>query len=257
MFKRIVALFAVAVMIFSFAGCKGKTENQFAGRFTAGAELPVEPVDDVIAKEVAAKYEMKSIKSYADREYKTFEYNGKNVLARIEPSGNVRILYEYPLDTEIVYDTEANKRNTGYIYFTKRDKGAAYTSLCSIYIASPIASVQNTIVNTPCSNMVLLDTSASDDMFSCGVIAAADKIMVIDLNKNSIKQIYSPTEIKLFVDMGDKFFGLTEEGGYIETTLEPADKDHIMVNIIEKDANGETVNEKNFTFNPANGVASY
>ena len=55
MFKRIVALLCVAVMILSFAGCKG--ENKFAGRFVAGAALSVNPVDSVIAKEVAAKYD--------------------------------------------------------------------------------------------------------------------------------------------------------------------------------------------------------
>lgn len=255
MIKRIVALIAVAVMLFSFAGCK-TAENKFAGRFVAGTTLPVTPVGNFIAKEVSAKYEMKLIKSYADRDYKTFEYNGKNVLARIENSGNVRIMYEYPLDTEIVYNTEANKRSTGHIYFTKRDKGAPYTSLCSVYIASPTAPVQNTIVNTPCSNMVMLDTKASDDMFSCGVIAGAEKIMLIDLNQGIVKKEYTPEEIKLFVDMGDKFFGVTEDGGYIETKLEPLDKDRVMVNVIEKDKNEETIREVNFTFNPDNGVAS-
>jgi len=252
MFKKIVALFAVAVMLFSFAGCKA--ENKFVGRFVAGSTLPADAIGTVIAKEVAAKYKMTSITSFADKEYKTFEYEGKKVLARIETSGNVRILYEYPLDTEFVYDIEATKRSSGYIYFTKRDKGAPYASLCSAYIASP-APIQNVIVNTPCSNMVLLDTKATSDMYRYGVIAGADKIMVIDLMDGSRTE-YTPDKIKLFVDMGDRFFGITEDGGYVETTLEPMDKEHIMVNIIEKDEKEETVSELNFTFNPSNGVAS-
>ena len=252
MFKRIVALLCVAVMLLSFAGCKG--ENKFAGRFVAGAALSVNPVDSVIAKEVAAKYEMTTITSFAGKDYKTFEYNGKKVLARIEISGNVRILYEYPLDTEIVYDMEATKRSGGYLYFTKRDKGAPYASLCSIYIASA-SPIQNVIADTPCSNIVLLDTKPSSDKYAYGVIACADKIMVLNLANGSSVD-YTPDNIKLFLDMGDKFFGTTEDGGYVETKLEPLDKDHIMVNIIEKDKAEETVNEWNFTFNPANGVAS-
>ena len=254
MFKRMVALLVIAVMIFSFAGCK--TENKFAARFTAGAALSVDPIGDVIAKEVAEKYEMKTITSYAGKEYKFFEYNGKNVLARIENSGNVRILYEYPLETEIVYDAEATKRGVGHIYFTKRDKGAAYTSLCSVYNASSVP-IQSTVADTPCSNMVMLDIRSSEDMYSCGIIACSDKLMVIDLAQGTVKYSYTPEEIKLFVDMGDKFFGLTEDGGYIETTLEAIDKEHVMVNIIEKGEKGETVNEKSFTINLSNGVASY
>lgn len=253
MFKRIVALLAVAVMVFSFAGCKA--ENKFASRFVVGATLPVNQTGDVIAKEVAAKYEMKTITSYADKEYKTFEHNGKNVLVRVENSGNVRILFEYPLDTEIIYNAEATKRGVGHIYFTKCDAGAVYKSLCSVYVGA-VAAVQNTVVNTPCSNMVMLDVKPKSDMYSCGVIASDNKIMVIDLAKGSVKTEYTCEEIKLFVDMGDKFFGTTEDGGYVETILETADKDHIMVNIIEKNEKDETVKEINFTFNPSNGVAS-
>ena len=223
MFKRIVALFAVAVMIFSFAGCKA--ENKFAGRFVAGSTLPADAIGTIIAKEIAPKYEMKAITSFAGKEYKTFEYEGKNVLARIENSGNVRILYEYPLDTEIVYDVEATKRSAGYLYFTKRDNGAAYASLCSVYIATT-APIQNVVVNTPCSNMALLDTKSTTDLYSRGVIACSDKILVLDLATGSSTE-YTVDAIKLFVDMGDRFFGITEDGGYVETTIEPLDKDHL------------------------------
>lgn len=252
MLKRIVALLAVAVTLLSFAACTG--ENKFEGRFVAGSTLASDQVGSVIAKEVAAKYDMTTITSFAGKDYKTFEYNGKKVLARIENSGNVRVLYEYPLDTEIVYDSEATKRSGGYLYFTKRDAGAPYASLCSVYIASA-APVQNVIVNTPCSNMVLLDTKPSAEMYAYGVVACTDKIVVVNLANGSCTE-YTSESINMFIDMGDKFFGTTEDGGYVETTLEAVDKDHIMVNIIEKNENEETINEMNFTFNPANGVAS-
>ncbi len=253
MFRRIVALFAVAVMAFSFASCSSEPVEE--SLYVTGAPLPAEPSVSYIAKEVAAKYEMKSIYSYADKEFTTFEYNGKNVLARIESSGNVCVLFEYPLDMEIIYDIEATKRSGNYLYFTKRDKGAAYASLCAIYMPT---CTQITIIDTPCSNMVTLDTKSTTTMYPYGIIATRNQLAVIDLAKGVVSTTYSkaPVEIRLFVDMGDAFFKSLKNGAYTETMLERVDEKHIMVNIIEKDKNGETTNEINFTFNPSNGVAS-
>ena len=58
-------------------------------------------------------------------------------------------------------------------------------------------------------------------------------------------------------DAGEKLFSLGNFGAYTETTLEAVDRKHVMVNIIEKNSKGEVKNEINFTFNPANGVASF
>ncbi len=251
MIKKIVAVFVLAAMLLSFAACGENTEL-----FAAGTPLQVEAVDSVIAKEVAAKYEMETICTYAGKDYKKFEYNEKQVLARVETSGNIRVLFEYPLDTEIVYNLEATKRSGNYIYFTKRDKGAAYASLCAIYIPT---TTQLTLVDTPCSEMVILDTKSTSDMYAYGVVACRNQLAVIDLAQGKISTEYSktPEEIRAFIDVGDSFFALGNFGAYTETTVEAIDKDHVMVNIIEKNKKGETKNEINFTFNPSNGVASF
>ncbi len=251
MFKKTVALFILAATLLSFAACGENTEL-----FAAGSALQAEPVGSVIAKEVAAKYEMETICTYAGKDYKTFEYKEKQVLARVESSGNIRVLFEYELDTEIVYDLEATKRSGNYIYFTKRDKGAAYASLCAIYIPT---ATQVMLVDTPCSDMVLLDTKSTSNMYAYGVIACRDQLAVIDLAQGNISTKYSktPEEICAFIDIGDAFFELGDFGAYTETAVEALDKDHVMVNIIEKNSKGETKNETNFSFNPSNGVASF
>ncbi len=251
MFKKIVAVFVLAAVLFSFAACGENTEL-----FAAGAPLQAEAVGSVIAKEVAAKYEMKTICTYAGKDYKTFEYKEKKVLARVETSGNIRVLFEYPLDTEIVYNLEATKRSGNYIYFTKRDKDAAYASLCAIYIPT---ATQVMLVDTPCSDMVLLDTKSTSEMYAYGIIACRNQLAVIDLGQGKISSEYSktPEEIRAFIDVGDNFFALGNFGSYTETTVEAVDKDHVMVNIIEKNKKGETKSEINFTFNPSNGVASF
>lgn len=251
MLKKIIAVFILAAVLLSFAACGENTEL-----FAAGAPLQADPVGSVIAKEVAAKYEMETICTYAEKEYKTFEYNEKQVLARVESSGNIRVLFEYDLDTEIVYNLEATKRSGNYIYFTKRDKGAAYASLCAIYIPT---TTQLTIVDTPCSEMVMLDAKSTSEMYAYGIVACRNQLAVVDLAQGKISSEYSktPEEIRTFIDVGDSFFALGSFGAYTETTVEAIDKDHVMVNIIEKNKTGETKNEINFTFNPSNGVASF
>ena len=251
MIKKIVAVLVLAATLLSFAACGENT-----GLFAAGAPLQTEAVGTVIAKEVAAKYEMETICNYAGKDYKTFEYNEKQVLARVETSGNIRVLFEYPLDAEIVYNLEATKRSGNYIYFTKRDNGAAYASLCAIYIPT---ATQLTLVDTPCSEMVMLDVKSTSDMYAYGVIACRDQLAVIDLAQGKISTEYSktPEALRSFIDVGDNFFALGNFGAYTETTVEAVDKDHVMVNIIERNKKGETKNEINFTFNPSNGVASF
>ena len=178
MLKKITALVADVAMMLSLAACSGDTT-----RFAKGAALTADPfTDKVIAKEVAAKYEMTEIHTYAEKAYKTFEYEGKKVLARVEKSGNVRVLFEYPLDTVITYDIEATKRSGNYLYFTKKDAGAPYASLCAIYMPT---CTQLTIIDTPCSSMVLLDCKPKDDMYSYGIIVNASQIAVIDLRLGS------------------------------------------------------------------------
>lgn len=251
MLKKITALVAVVAMMLSLAACSGDTT-----RFAKGAALTADPfTDKVIAKEVAAKYEMTEIHTYAEKAYKTFEYEGKKVLARVEKSGNVRVLFEYPLDTVITYDIEATKRSGNYLYFTKKDAGAPYASLCAIYMPT---CTQLTIIDTPCSSMVLLDCKPKDDMYSYGIIVNASQIAVIDLRLGSPSS-YSKTleEIGTFIDAGDTLFAPGDFGSYIETTVEPIDKTHVMVNIIKKNSKGETKEEINFTFNPENSVASF
>ncbi|MBQ5825014.1 MAG: hypothetical protein IIW48_09440 [Clostridia bacterium] len=251
MLKKITAIFAVVAILLSLAACSGD-----ATRFTRGAALATDPfADKIIAKEVAAKYEMTEVYTYAEKPYKTFEYEGKQVLARIENSGNVRVLFEYPLDTEIVYDIEATKRSGNYLYFTKKDAGAAYASLCSVYMPT---NTQLTVVDTPCSSMVLLDCKSSDDMYSYGIIVSSTQITVVDL-KLSSPSSYSKTlqDIASFIDVGDILFGPGDFGTYYETTVEPIDKRHVMINIIKKNSKGETKEEINFTFNPENSVASF
>ena len=89
MLKKITALFAVAAMILAFAACSADTT-----RLNSSTALVSEPfANKIIAKEVAAKYEMTEVYTYADKAYKTFEYEGNQVLARIEKSGNVRVLF--------------------------------------------------------------------------------------------------------------------------------------------------------------------
>lgn len=251
MLKKITAIFAIAAMLLSLAACSGDTT-----RFTAGAELTANPFPNrIIAKEVAAKYEMTEVYSYAGKAYKTFEYEGKNVLARIENSGNVRVLFEYPLDTVITYDIAASKRSGNYLYFTKQDAGAAYASLCAIYLPT---LTQLTIIDTPCSSMVLLDCKSTDDMYPYGIIVNASQIAVIDLRLGSpSKYSKTLTDIATFIDAGDTLFAPDSFGAYTETTVEAIDKDHVMINIIKKNSKGETKEEINFTFNPENSVASF
>lgn len=251
MFKKITAFFAVAVIVLSFAACSVDTT-----RLNSGAALTAEPfANKIIAKEVAAKYEMTEIYKYADKAYKTFEYEGKQVLARIEKSGNVRVLFEYPLDTKITYDLEATKRSGNHLYFTKQDAGAPYASYCAIYLPT---HTQFTVIDTPCSNMVLLDTVEDSELYSFGIIADASKIAVVNLKEGSIST-YSKTmkDIATFIDAGDTLFAVGDFGSYTETTLEAIDDDHVMVNIIEKNSKGEVKGEINFTFNPLNSVASF
>lgn len=250
MFKKITALFAAVLMVLSLAACSGDTT-----RFNKSTALSSTPVDKIIDGAVAQKYTMTEILTHDEKAYKTFEYEDKQVIARIEKSGNVRVLFEYPLDTEIKYDLEASKRSGKHIYFTKKDAGAAYASLCAIYLPS---STQVTIVDTPCSNMVLLDTKKDSDLYNCGIIATASQISVIDLALGSVST-YSKTmeEIHTFINPGDAFFAERDFGAYTETTVEAVDEDHVMINIIEKNKKGETKSEVNFTFNPSNGVASF
>ncbi len=249
-FKKITALFLLSAILLSFAACGENTEL-----FKNGTALASDPIGTYIAKEVAAKYEMTTVAEYDGKEYKTFEYNDKQALARIEKSGNVLLLFEYPLDMKIEYDLEATKRSGKYIYFTKQDSGAQYASLCAIYLPS---HTQKVIVDTPCSKMVLLNSNPGTEMYSYGIIVNAAKINVIDLKTAGIST-YSKTtsEIKTFIEIGDSFFRLGNLGAYTETTIEPVDRKHVMVNIIEKNSKGETKSETNFTFNPENGVASF
>lgn len=251
MLKKITALFAVAAMILAFAACSADTT-----RLNSSTALVSEPfANKIIAKEVAAKYEMTEVYTYADKAYKTFEYEGNQVLARIEKSGNVRVLFEYPLDTKITYDLEATKRSGSHLYFTKQDAGAPYASLCAIYLPT---STQITVVDTPCSNMVLLNTAENNDLYSFGIIADASQIAVINLKEGSASK-YSKTmkDISSFIDAGDTLFAVGKFGSYTETTIEAIDDDHVMINIIEKNSKGETKSEINFTFNPSNSVASF
>ena len=251
MLKKITALFAVAVMVLAFAACSADTT-----RLNSSTALVSEPfANKIIAKEVAAKYEMTEVYTYADKTYKTFEYEEKQVLARIENSGNVRVLFEYPLDTKITYDLEATKRSGNYLYFTKQDAGAPYASLCAVYLPT---NTQITVVDTPCSNMVLLDTDENNDLYSFGIIADASQIAVINLKEGSASN-YSKTmkDIASFIDAGDTLFAVGEFGSYTETVIEAIDDDHVMINILEKNSKGETKSEINFTFNPALSVASF
>ncbi len=248
--KKITALFLLTAILFSFAACGENTEL-----FSKGTALAKEPVGTYIAKEVAAKYEMTTVAEYDGKEYKTFEYREKQVLARVEKSGNVLLLFEYPLDMKIEYDLEATKRSGKYIYFTKQDSGAKYASLCAVYMPS---NTQVTLVDTPCSKMVLLDSNPGTEMYGYGIIVNTSKLNVIDLKTGGVSA-YSKTmsEIESFIEVGDSFFSLGNFGAYTETTLEAADRKHVMVNIIEKNSKGETKSELNFTFNPENGVASF
>ncbi len=251
MLKKITAVFIIAVTVLSLAACSADT-----ARLNKGAALTPTPFSDkVIDKDVAKKYEMKEIITYDGKAYKTFEYENMQVLARVEKSGNVRILFEYPLDTKITYDIEASNRSGSHIYFTKQDANAPYASLCAVYLPS---STQITIVDTPCSNMVLLDCPTTSDMYSYGIIADSSRIAVIDLKQATISS-YSKTmeEISSFIDAGDTLFDTGDFGSYTETVIEAVDKNHVMVNIIQKNSKGETKEEINFTFNPSLGVATF
>lgn len=250
MFKKIAALFAVAAMLLSLAACGENTEL-----FASGDSLEPDAVGSYIAQAVAAKYEMKTVCTYGGREYKAFEYNDKQVLARIEKSGNVLVLFEYPLDTKIEYDLEATKRSGKYIYFTKQDSGAQYSSLCAVYLPT---NTQMTVVDTPCSNMVLLDAKKDNKMYNYGIIVRPSQIAVIDLAKGAISS-YSrtPSEIATYIDVGEAFFSLGNFGAYTEAVVEKMDEDHVIINVIEKNSKGEVKSEFNFTFNPSNGVASF
>lgn|GEM_PF-4232505 len=251
MLKKITALFAVALMVLSLAACSGDTT-----RMNKGTELTPTPFSDkIIAKEVAEKYEMTEVYKYEDKTYQTFKYEDKIVLARIEQSGNVRILFEYPLDTKITYDIEASDRSGNHLYFTKQDAGAHYASYCAIYLPT---NTQFTVVDTPCSDMVLLDTHKNNELYGYGIIADASQIAVINLKEGSAST-YSQTtkDISRFIDVGNVFFATGDFGSYTETTIEAIDNSHVMVNIIEKNSKGETKNETNFTFNPLTSVASF
>ncbi len=251
MFKKIAALLLIAATVLSLAACSGDTS-----RLNKGAALTPTPFPDkVIAQEVAEKYEMTEVIKYGDKTYKVFEYEGKQVLARVEKSGNVRVLFEYPLDTKITYDIDASNRSGNHIYFTKQDAGAPYASLCAIYLPT---NAQITVIDTPCSNMVLLDCSAANDMYGYGIIADASRIAVIDLKQATIST-YSKTmkDISTFIDAGDTLFDTGDFGAYTETVIEPVDKSHVVINIIKKNSKGETKEEINFTFNPLLGVATF
>ena len=249
-FKRIISLLAVAAIVLSLAACGENTEL-----FKKGEALQAEPIGTYIAKEVAAKFEMKTVATYNEKEYKAFEYRGNQVLTRVEKSGNHLLLFEYPLDTVIEYDLEATKRSGKYIYFTKKDSGAQYASLCAVYMPS---NTQKVVVDTPCSNMVILDSAPNNEMYTYGIIVNTARINVIDLKSSGVSS-YSKTlaDFKKYIDAGEKLFSLGNFGAYTETTLEAVDRKHVMVNIIEKNSKGEVKNEINFTFNPANGVASF
>ncbi len=248
--KRITALLLLVAVVLSFTACGENTEL-----FKSGEPLEAQSLSTYIAKEVAAKYEMESVFTYGGKEYKTFEYNGKKALARIEKSGNVLLMFEYPLDMKIEYLTEASKRSGGYLYFTKQDSGANYASLCAIYLPT---NTQMTVVDTPCSEMVLFDVGETSDLYKFGVIVKASQLVVLDLTKASAGE-YSktPAEIATFIDIGDSFFKLGNFGSYTESTVEAIDRKHVMVNIIEKNSKGETKSEINFTYNVLNGVASF
>ena len=106
--------------------------------------------------------------------------------------------------------------------------------------------------------MVLLDTNEDSDMYTYGVIARASQLAVINLEQASVSSFSkTPQEIASFIDIGDAFFSLGNFGAYTETVLEAVDKEHVMVNILEKSSKGEIRSELNFTFNPSNGVASF
>ena len=249
-FKRVLSLLAVAAIVFSLSACGENTEL-----FKKGEALQAEPIGTYIAKEVAGKYEMKTVATYDEKEYKIFEYKEKQVLARLEKSGNLLLLFEYPLDTKLEYDLEATKRSGKYIYFTKQDSGAQYASLCAVYMPS---NTQKVIIDTPCSKMALLDSAESNEMYTFGIIVNAAKINVIDLKSSGVSS-YSKTlaDLKQYIDAGDSLFSLGNFGAYTETAIETVDRKHVMINIIEKNSKGEVKSEINFTFNPANGVASF
>ncbi len=249
-FKKVVSLLALAAIVLSLVACGENTEL-----FKKGEALTADPIGTYIAKEVAGKFEMTTVATYDGKEYKAFEYKEKQVLARVEKSGNMLLLFEYPLDTKIEYDLEATKRSGKYIFFTKQDSGAQYASLCAIYMPS---NTQKVIVDTPCSKMVLLDTTEGKEMYTYGIIVNTSKINVIDLKSAGVSS-YSKTsaDIKTFIEVSDSFFSLGNFGAYTETTVEAVDRKHVMVNIIEKNSKGETKSEINFTFNPENGVASF
>lgn len=248
--KKITSVFLLAAILLSFAACGENTDI-----FTKSSALASDPVGAYIAKEVSGKYEMTTVAEYDGKEYKAFEYKEKQVLARVEKSGNLLVLFEYPLDMKIEYDLEATKRSGTYIYFTKQDSGAKYASLCAVYMPS---NTQKMIIDTPCSKMVLLDSNPGTEMYTYGIIANAAKLNVIDLKTGGIST-YSKTmaDINSFIEVDKSFFSLGNFGAYTETVLEAVDRKHVMVNIIENNSKGETKSETNFTFNPANGVASF
>lgn len=241
MFKKIIALFAVALMVLSLAACSGN-----ATRLNQGTELTPSPFsDNIIARAIAAKYEMTDLLEYSGKAYKTFEYEDKQVLARIENSGNVRVLFEYPIDTKITYDMEASKRSGNHLYFTKQDADAPYASYCAIYLPT---HTQFTIVKTPCSNMVLLDVPEDSELYNFGIIADISQISVVNLKEGSASKYSKP--IKEISASTDAFFAVGKFGSYTETTVEAIDGTQVMINIIEKNSKGETKSETNFTFNP-------
>ena len=245
--KKLFCLFAAAALLFSLAAC-GQEEK------------PVSPVetattvkDQFIAAEVGENLEKTELAKKDDQSYYLTIVSGKQVLCRTDLQGRLKILLTFGENNPTFFTETFERSGQKMLYYSYRSDGDETASLYAFNLASERATK---VIDSPCSEFILLDLPETYEMYPYGFIASADGMKVIDLKAGAASKHYSMTigQMKIFFVDPDShpavFFGKN-----LTTTIADAgDRSHILIETVERKNDGSVKRKWSVSFSPALSV---